>query len=55
MPLTDPLLNEPDFDFAEFREWCETFNIKTEWVAFDFVKWLYSEDNTRGRLRRLDS
>ena len=55
MPLTDPLLSEPDFDFAEFREWCETFNIKAEWVAFDFVKWLYSEDNTRANIRRLDS
>lgn len=47
MALNDPLLREPDFDFAEFREWCETYNIKAEWIHFDFVKWLYSENNSR--------
>ena len=46
--MTDPLLREPDYNFAEFREWCETFNIKVEWVNFDFVQWLYSGNNTRG-------
>ena len=48
MSMTDPLLREPDYNFAEFREWCETFDIKVEWVNFDFVKFLYSKNNTRG-------
>ncbi len=46
-PYDDEGLAEPDYDFAEFRKWCETFDIKAEWVAFDFVKWLYSENNSR--------
>lgn len=41
-------LEEPDYDFAEFREWCETFNVQMRWVAFDFIQWLYSPHNTRG-------
>jgi hypothetical protein len=41
-------LSEPDYDFAEFREWCETFLIKVEWIEFEFVKWLYSSDNKKG-------
>ncbi len=46
-PYDDEDLPEPDYDFGEFREWCETFGIKAEWVHFDFIKWLYSESNTR--------
>jgi len=45
----DALLREPDYDFAEFREWCETFNTKVEWAEIDFIQWLYSPSNTRGR------
>lgn len=45
--MPEILMREPDYDFAEFREYCETFNIKAEWVHFDFVKWLYSENNSK--------
>ena len=47
MHEADPLLRERDYSFAEFREWCETYNIKREWVAFDFIQWLYSGNNSR--------
>ena len=41
-------LAEPEYDFAEFREWCETFDIKVQWIYFEFVKWLYSDANRYG-------
>ena len=42
--------DEPDYDFAQFREWCETFDVKVQWIHFEFVKWLYSDANTVGHL-----
>ena len=44
-PYDDTDLAEPDYDFAAFREWCETFDIKVQWIHFEFVKWLYSDAN----------
>ncbi len=45
--MTDALLSEPDFDFQEYRAWCELANLKVRWAELDFVRWLYSEGNTR--------
>lgn len=46
--MNDPLLRERDFDFAEYRRYAETFDLKIEWAEIDFIQWLYSKHNTRG-------
>lgn len=38
----DPLEREPSYDFAAFREHCETYAVSVRWVEFEFVAWLYS-------------
>ena len=48
---SDPLMREPDFDFQEYRAWCETATLKVAWAEIDFLRWLYSDLNTRGRTR----
>ena len=45
--MTDALLREPDFDFQEYREWCDTVAAKVLWAEIDFVQWLYSSNNSR--------
>ena len=44
---SDALLRERDFDFQEFREYAETFNLKWQWAEIDFLRFLYSPFNTR--------
>lgn len=44
---TDALLREPDFDFQEYREWCETADLKLRWAELDFIRWLYSPMNSK--------
>ncbi len=45
--MTDALLREPDFDFQDYRAWCELVDAKLLWAELDFVKWLYSDANSR--------
>ena len=45
--MTDALLREPDFDFQDYRAWCELVDAKLLWAELDFVKWLYSDMNGR--------
>jgi hypothetical protein len=42
----DPLDREPDFDFQEYREWCEVADLKAMWAELDFLRWLYSPLNS---------
>jgi hypothetical protein len=45
--MTDPLLREPDFDFQEYRAWCERVDARQRWAELDFIQWLYSPANSR--------
>ena len=42
-------LGEPTYDFQEYRAWCELVDAKAMWAEIDFVQWLYSDANTKGR------
>ena len=50
--MTDALLREPDFDFQSYKKWCELVDAKVRWAEIDFLRWLYSESNERGRSGR---
>jgi hypothetical protein len=45
--MPDILEREPDFDFAQYMEWCKRVDLKVRWAEIDFLQWLYSENNTR--------
>lgn len=44
---SEPLMREPDFDFQEYRAYCETFDLKVQWAEIDFLQWLYGPGNSR--------
>lgn len=44
-----PPLDEPEYNFMEFRNYCEANSIPLGNVDVEFVKWLYSEDNSMNR------
>jgi len=44
-----PPLNEPEYDYTEFRRYCEANNIPLGRADVEFVEWLYSTDNSMNR------
>ena len=48
MPETDALMREPDFDFQEYREWCDIADLRVGYAEIDFLRWTYSPLNKRG-------
>lgn len=42
----DPLLAEPDFDFAAFRKFCEETNVDMAHADVAFVMWLHTQAHT---------
>lgn len=45
----DPLIHEPDYDFAEFKRYCEDTNVTMGDVDAAFVVWLHTRSPAQNR------
>ena len=48
--MAEILDREPDYDFAQFRDWCELTQVRTDDVELEFLMWLYSDANARAHV-----